>query len=118
LPRVIEKSYRPMVQALEDFEGTVCFNITGHTIDYLLKQDPDLIESIKELVKKNVVEILLTGYSHPILPLLPKKRIEAQLKSHMDRIQELFGAKPQGAWPLELAVSPLFLKELLSFGIR
>jgi len=68
-----------MVQALEDFEGTVCFNITGHTKDYLLKQDPDLIDSIKELVKKNVVgsylQVIITRFS----PFCRRKELKLNL---------------------------------------
>ncbi|MFX1512795.1 MAG: polysaccharide deacetylase family protein, partial [Promethearchaeota archaeon] len=118
LPNVIKKSYTPTVQAFDGFEGTVCFNLTGHTTDYLLKQAPELIDQIKDFVKTGIVDPLATGYSHPILPLLPQKRIRAQLKTHIEQIDNLFGRKPQGAWPPELAISPLVLDEMSQLGIE
>ena len=56
LPNVVKLSYEPMVSAIENWRnGTICFNITGHTIEYLLKNYPELIDRIKALVKENVV---------------------------------------------------------------
>ncbi|MFW9929825.1 MAG: hypothetical protein ACFFD1_10575, partial [Candidatus Thorarchaeota archaeon] len=104
--------------ALDGFEGTVCFNITGHTLEYLLNNDQEIIESIKSLIKKHSIELLLTGYSHPILPLLPYSRIKTQLKSHLEILKKNFNITPIGAWPPELAVSPIVLENLKQLGIR
>ena len=116
-PRVTETSYEPMVTALEDFEGKVCFNITGHTFEYFEKNYPELLERIKALVKNGTVEMLATGYSHPILPLLPKKRVEIQLKDHIDYIKKTFKEPPKGIWPPELSVSPSVLSQIKKQGI-
>jgi len=92
LPVVVEKSYDPMVKAIEDWrDGTICFNITGHTIEYLLANYPELVERIKALVKDNTVEMLACGYSHPILPLLPRERVKTQLEDHINFIKKIFG---------------------------
>ncbi|MFX0090384.1 MAG: hypothetical protein ACFFBD_01380 [Candidatus Hodarchaeota archaeon] len=118
LPNVVKKSYEPTVQALDGFEGTICFNVTGHTIDYLLEHTPDLIDQIKDLIKTQIVEMLVTGYSHPILPLLPIQRVQAQIMAHKNRISEIFNQKAQGMWPPELAISPLSLNEIVHQGLK
>ncbi|MFX1251461.1 MAG: polysaccharide deacetylase family protein [Promethearchaeota archaeon] len=118
LPHVVKRSYEPTIQALEGFEGTVCFNITGHTIDYLVAHFPHLIDQIKGLISANIVEMVGTGYSHPILPLHPRQRIRAQVQAHIDHLSEIFGQNPQGFWPPELAVSPVVLDELARQGIK
>ncbi|MHA1220317.1 MAG: polysaccharide deacetylase family protein, partial [Candidatus Heimdallarchaeota archaeon] len=119
LPVVVEKSYDPMVKAIEDWrDGTICFNITGHTIEYLLANYPELVERIKALVKDNTVEMLACGYSHPILPLLPRERVKTQLEDHINFIKKIFGKKPVGIWPPELAVSPSVLSQIKNLGIE
>ena len=117
-PTVTAKSYEPMIKAIEEWQdGKICFNITGHTFEYLQKNNPELIDRIKTLVKNDIVEILASGYSHPILPLLPRKRVETQLVDHINQIKKLFGDKPKGIWPPELAVSPSVLAQIQKLGI-
>jgi predicted glycosyl hydrolase (DUF1957 family) len=116
---VVEKSYEPMIEAIENWrDGTICFNITGHTMEYLLNNFPNLIDRVKALVKDNTVEMLACGYSHPILPLLPRERIKKQLEDHIIQIKKIFGKKPIGIWPPELAVSPSLLKQIIDIGFE
>ena len=118
LPVVVEKSYEPMIAALEEWrDGTVCFNLTGHTIEFLQQNFPELIERMKELVRENTIEMLACGYSHPILPLLPKERVKKQIKDHINLLKKTFGKHPQGFWPPELAVSPAILKQIKALGL-
>jgi predicted glycosyl hydrolase (DUF1957 family) len=118
-PKVVELSYKPMITAIEDgFIGTICMNLTGHTFEYLTANYPELIDRIKRLVKANVIEMLASGYSHPILPLLPRERIAIQLKDHIALLKKMFGKKPKGIWPPELAVSPSVLSQIKKEGIE
>jgi len=119
LPIVIDKSFKPMVDAIDNWrEGTICFNLTGHTIQTLSAEAPELIEQIKTLAEANVVEMVASGYSHPILPLLPIRRIREQIKSHIALIEDTFEQKPIGFWPPEIAVSPTVLKIAKESGIE
>ena len=119
LPKVVELSYEPMIKTIEDWnDGTICFNITGHTFEYLEKNNPELVNRVKNLVKNKTVEMLATGYSHPILPLIPRMRVKAQLVDHLAYLKKLFGVKPKGIWPPELAVSPSVLDQIKSLGIE
>ncbi|MBN1329190.1 MAG: hypothetical protein JXA54_06930 [Candidatus Heimdallarchaeota archaeon] len=119
LPNVVKLSYEPMVRAIENWHnGTICFNITGHTIEYLVKNYPELVDRIKVLVKDNSIEMLGCGYSHPILPLLPRERVKIQLEDHINYINKIFGKKPKGIWPPELAVSPSVLFQIKNLGIE
>ncbi len=120
LPKVIENSYRPMIDLLGQWDdvGTICFNLTGHTIEYLNDNHPELIDKIKSLTASGVIDLLATGYGHPILPLLPSYRIRKQIKAHLDYVDTVFNLRPKGAWPPELAVSPLILKIFKELGIE
>lgn len=118
-PKVVEVSYEPMITAIEDgFIGTICMNLTGHTFEYLAANYPELIDRMKRLVKANVIEMLASGYSHPILPLLPRERAAIQLKNHIALLKKMFGKKPKGIWPPELAVSPSVLSQIKKEGIE
>ncbi len=118
-PTVVQTSFEPMVSAIEDWkDGKICFNITGHTFEYLQKNNPELLDRIKVLVKDDIVEMIASGYSHPILPLLPRPRVETQLKDHIALLKKLFKKTPIGIWPPELAVSPSVLSQIKKQGIK
>ncbi len=118
LPNVVRTSYEPMIKAIEEWSGgTACLNLTGHTIEFLQSRYPELITKIKSLVDDGVIELLATGYSHPILPLLPPKRIKRQIQDHVQLVKDVFNQPPKGAWPPELAVNPFVLKVFQDNGI-
>ena len=119
LPNVIASSYTPMLEEIRTLEDVVIVhNLTGHTLEYLKNNSPEVIEALKEQVRQKKAELLLTGYSHPILPLLPSQRIRAQLIKHKQLLKELFDASPTGFWPPELAVSPRVLQEASNLNIK
>ncbi len=119
LPNVVSSSYEPTVRALERLdEGTVCMSLTGNTLDYLLAEAPELVRRIGDLVQAQRIEVVACGYSHPVLPLLPVRRIRDQIRAHIEQIRNVFGTSPIGFWPPELAISPAVLHELSQLGIR
>ncbi len=119
LPTVVAQSYERMVVALQDWpQGTVCFNMTGPTLDYLDQNAPALLRRVKRLVSERRVEMLASSHSHAILPLLPRTRIRSQIRTHTMRIKQIFDTEPQGFWPPELAVSPVVLLEIAAAGLK
>ena len=110
LPKVVQKSYNAMLNALDGFEGKVCFNITGHTLEYLLKHNPETIDTLKSLLASKTIELMGTGYSHPILPLVHPMRIKQQILDQQKFMQKTFSLVLHGFWPPELAISPLVLQ--------
>lgn len=97
-----------------------------------------IIPSIKSLIKKEKIEITTSPYYHPILPILldfknVKKNpmpdgdpaefnaeddAEFQTKSALDRIEEVFGKRPQGIWPAEHCISRKTLNLFSRLGIK
>ncbi|MEA2070972.1 MAG: polysaccharide deacetylase family protein [Asgard group archaeon] len=118
LSNVVNMSYNPMVTAIEEWHsGKVLFNITGHTFQYLEQHYPELLDRIATLVKDGIIELTGTGFSHPILPLLPKERVKKQISDHLKYIEKRFNKRPKGFWPPELAVSPFVCNEIKAQGI-
>jgi alpha-amylase/alpha-mannosidase (GH57 family) len=99
----------------------------------------EIIPAYRLFKEKNQIEISVTPYYHPILPLLcntniakeankktilPKKEFNYPLdaKKHIDSAVEFykqrFGASPQGMWPSEEAVSEHILPFIIESGIN
>ena len=105
-----------MLSALDGFEGTLCFNITGHTLEYLLKHSPETIDVLHSLLASKTIELLGTGYSHPIIPLINPLRMKQQILDQKKFMQNTFSTNLKGFWPPELAISPLILQQIKEIG--
>ena len=63
---------------------------------------PRMIEAYR--TAKNI-EFIGMGYFHPIFPLIPMEDWEEQIRLCTDLINEVFGRRPKGFWPPEMAFS-------------
>ncbi len=98
-----------------------------------------VIPAYRELEEKGQVELILSPYYHPILPLLvntdharratPDIQVphppfhfpedaETQVREGMAFYKDVFGHAPTGMWPSEQAVSPETVEILRRAGIR
>ena len=97
-----------------------------------------IIPAMKNLIKKNKIELMASPYYHPILPILMdfknikkspmpdddttgfnmEQDAELQINMSLDRIEEVFGKRPQGVWPSEHCVSRKTLNMLSKLGVK
>ena len=97
-----------------------------------------IVPYYKALQEKGIVEVSVTPFFHPILPLLmdtstatldrpgtslPKRfsrpeDAEAQVRLAIEFYRERFAIPPQGMWPAEAAVSESILPVVAKHGIR
>ena len=96
-----------------------------------------IIPTYKKFMEKGKIEITTSPYYHPILPILLdiksikksadstlpsnlKMELDARIQTEMaiNRIEELFGKKPQGIWPSEHCINSKVLNMLKSLGIN
>ena len=100
-----------------------------------------VIYRYKALARKGRIELSVTPYAHPIMPLmldlssakeaqpdisLPKlefypggeQRVEWHLRKGIDTFRHFFGFEPQGCWPSEGGVSEKTLEMLSNFGFK
>ncbi|MFU8789089.1 MAG: glycoside hydrolase [Methylobacter sp.] len=108
-------------------------------VEVIAEQLAAVICRYKALAEKGQVELSVTPYAHPIMPLLldlnttreampdaPLPELaaypggEERVKWHLDKgvqtFKRLFGFKPNGCWPSEGSVSAQTLKILGDFG--
>ena len=99
----------------------------------------EIIPTIKKYINEGRLELTTSPYYHPILPILvdiknsaktsltisglPEKLgmgddARVQIKSGLDRIEEVFGIRPKGIWPPELCIGPKTLSVLAHEGVK
>ncbi len=98
--KVAAKSYYPMLDLLirkmeqhPDFK--VSFSITGTWLEQAEKWGPDLIEKIKYMVDRGQAEIIGETYYHSLAFFYNLDEFADQVKMHAQKIQDVFGVKPQ-----------------------
>ncbi|MBE0427169.1 MAG: glycoside hydrolase family 57 [Nitrospirae bacterium] len=98
-----------------------------------------IIPRYREIAEKGQIELSVSPYYHPILPLLcdtniakvsmpdiklPQKRFsypedaETQIKMGLDYFEKIFGYRPVGMWPSEGSVSEDVLRIVSKEGIK
>ena len=99
--KVTDKCYMPMNNLLlelinkHDGKFKVSFSISGTAMDQFEEYAPEVIESFQALIKTGCVELLSETYNHSLAFLYSHEEFRNQLIMHDDRVQELFGVRPQ-----------------------
>ena len=106
--KVAEKSYRPMLKRLEkiiDENDAFKFSLsmTGLFLEQAGEWAPDIIDSIKQLVKTGHVEIVAETYNHSLSFFVDRDEFEDEVRLHQDKIRELFGYEMTAFRNTELA---------------
>ena len=99
----------------------------------------EIIPTYKKYIQQGRIELTTSPYYHAILPILIDSRSAAkntttseglppslgmlddakyQIKSALDRIEEIFGIRPKGIWPPELCIGNKTLNLFAKEGIK
>lgn len=121
--KVADKSYRPMLARLEKCINTYAgfkfsLSITGTFLDQAEEWAPDIIDTLKRLVKSGRVEIVAETYYHSLAFFYDREEFEAQVKLHQDRIHELFGVRSKVYRNTELSYNNELAKWADNFGFK
>ncbi|MCL1943005.1 MAG: glycoside hydrolase family 57 protein [Candidatus Azobacteroides sp.] len=99
--RIAERSYIPanrvLLEMIQNSGGKfkVAFSITGMALEQLEVYVPEVIDGLKELAKTGCVEFLAETYAHSLASLSDPEEFIRQVKSHVNKIETLFGQKPK-----------------------
>jgi alpha-amylase len=114
-----EKSYKPIVEALESAPAVkVSLHYSGPLLEWLEKEEPKYLERVKALVARKQVELWGSGFYEPILPSIPRADRIDQVKMMIERIQQRFGVKPRGLWLTERVWEPTLASDLALAGVE
>ncbi len=122
LKRINKECYEPLFNVIEEHENAkFTLNINGVLIKKLYEYDlGDTIDLLRNLVSENKIEIVGTGMYHPILPLIPEKEVNRQIRMNEELNKREFGDmwRRDGFFPPELAISPKITKMVSSLGYK
>lgn len=119
---VIEDAYRkcylPFVELLLR-HPTVRFGLhySGCLLEWLEKHHPEFFDLLRELVKRNQVEMVGGGYFEPILISIPPEDRVEQIRRLADYVEKHFGTRPRGIWLTERVWEPQLPSSLAAAGV-
>jgi hypothetical protein len=107
--RITGESYRRIVRGLlEHREAKLTLNINAVLVELLMENDgKDVVDGIRELLKRGQIELTGSAKFHPLLPRIPKSEIVRQIELNNATHKRYFGEhyKPRGFFPPEMAFS-------------
>lgn len=125
ITRIARNCYLPanntILQMIKDTRGKfkVAYSISGIALEQMELYAPEVIDSFKELAKTGCVEFLAETYAHSLSSLLEDNdEFEKQVKSHVKKIQSLFGYKPTIFRNTELIYSDDIGERVANMGFK
>lgn len=114
-----QKAYKPFLDTLEKYKDIKFnFHYTGSLLLWIEKHHPDHIEKLKNLIKENRIEIQSGGFYEPIMPSIPDRDKDIQIRKLNKYIMDTFDFNVKGAWIAERVWEPTLVKNLAKNDIK
>jgi len=113
------RCYGPFLQVLHrypDFHFAI--HLSGWLLDYMLKQYPQDMQLLKDMVARGQAELFGAGYTEPVLAAIPSADRVGQINKLSDYLQQKLGQRPQGAWLTERVWESSVVPSLGDAGIE
>jgi hypothetical protein len=91
---VIDRCYWPLLRMAERI-GPIGLEISGYSLEEIALRDPVWIASARELIAAGRIELIGSGYSQMIGPLVPARVTAENLRLGLMSYQRLLGARPR-----------------------
>jgi len=112
-------SYLPFLECLgrhPDIKAAIHY--TGPLWDYYLKEKPEWIEILRNLVKAGQLEMLSGAYYEPILVNISDRDKVGQIRRLNRTVRRETGYRPRGMWCAERIWEPQLAKPISLSGIK
>jgi alpha-amylase len=114
-----QKAYKPFLDVVS---GHPWFRFTLHNSgclwEWLEQHHPEYLEQVNTLVRAGQMELLGGGFYEPIMPAIPDRDKQGQLKMMSEYLKNRFGQTPAGAWLAERVWEPGLASVLAGAGIK
>ena len=114
---VIAKCYWPVLR-LSDKHPHIGLEASGYTLEEIAARDPSWIEAARQRICDGRIELIGSGYSQMIGPLVPARVVAANLDHGNGVYERLLGARPEVALVNEQAYSAGLVGHYLDAGYR
>lgn len=94
-PEVIKQCYWPLLRLAESYNLPIGVEATVYTLEQIERLDKRWIEKLRELIQAGICELIGSGDSQLIGPLVPFKVNQANLNLAMDSYQSMLGVRPK-----------------------
>jgi 4-alpha-glucanotransferase len=122
-PEVMEDAhqhcYKPFFQTLHRYpEFRFALHASGWLLEWLFTHHPDDMALLAEMAARGQVEFFGAGDMEPVLAVIPNRDRMSQLAAMSDRIEQIFGQRPHGAWLTERVWEATVVPALVDSGIE
>jgi len=122
-PEVLEdahqRCYKPFLETVYRYpEFRFALHSSGWLLEWLFTQHPDDLALLTEMSHRGQVEFFGAGDMEPVLAVIPYRDRMSQLAAMSDRIEQIFGQRPRGAWLTERVWEATVVPALVDSGIE
>lgn len=103
--QVIKECYWPLLKIISQHNIPIGIEATAYTLEVIKSIDTDWVTSFKSLVRQNKCELIASGDSQVIGPLVPATVNDWNLKLGDQYYEDIIGVKPLIAYVNEQALS-------------
>lgn len=105
--RIHRNSYELLLRIFEDFPETgFTLHFSGPLLRYWSLYYQDFLEDLREIVRREQVEVLGGSFGESILAILPEEDRVEQLRRGRRLVEDTLGVAPRGAWLPERVWDP------------
>ena len=117
-PEVIRRCYWPMLKLAEKYGFPIGIEAPGYTLETVNRIDPQWIAMLRTLCRQGLVELIGSGYTQIIGPLVPSGVNAANLRIGNTVYKNLLGVRPRIALVNEQAFSSGLVQHYLDAGYQ
>jgi hypothetical protein len=114
-PEVIARCYWPLLR-LAERHPHIGVEVSGYTLEEIARLDPSWIAQARKLIAENRIELIGSGYSQMIGPLMPGRVVAENLRIGNQVYRDLLDARPAVALVNEQAFSAGLVGHYLDAG--
>lgn len=113
-----QKSYLPFMKVAKRYpEFKFTLHFTGALWEFFEEKHPEFNEIIGEMLAREQIEIVISGFYEPVLAAIPEVDRRHQIKRSFSYLRKKFGYRPTGLWLTERVFESDILKTLIEMGL-
>lgn len=95
---VVTQSYGKLFDLISARGYTMAFEASGETIDFMARNNPDVMDKLRGLVRDGQVEPVASPYTHLMVANIDPEIAVQTLRHGLDTWERLTGVRPETGW--------------------